>query len=47
MGNSLKTTVNHYNASEKEFKKLDKDVVKIGGGEAVYEPELVEGPKLD
>jgi DNA recombination protein RmuC len=47
MGNSLKTTVNHYNASEKEFRKLDKDVVKINGGENSYEPDLIEGPTTD
>ena len=47
MGNSLKTTVNHYNASEKEFRKLDKDVVKINGGENSYEPDLIEGPMTD
>ena len=47
MGNSLKTTVNHYNASKKEFRKLDKDVVKINGGENSYEPDLIEGPTTD
>ena len=44
LGNSLKTTVNHYNSSEKEFKKLDKDVVKISGGDQSYETELLERP---
>ena len=29
MGNALQTTVNHYNASGKEFKKIDKDVMRI------------------
>ena len=31
LGNALGTVVNHYNASEKEFKKIDKDVTKIAG----------------
>ncbi|MFZ1522498.1 MAG: DNA recombination protein RmuC [Candidatus Saccharimonadales bacterium] len=48
LGNSLKTTVNHYNASEKEFKKLDKDVVKINGGDQFYyEVDLLESPSYD
>jgi hypothetical protein len=29
LGNSLGTTVNHYNNSYKEFRKIDKDIVKI------------------
>ena len=32
LGNSLSTTVSHYNASYKEFKKIDKDVYKITDG---------------
>jgi DNA recombination protein RmuC len=31
MGNSLSTTVNHYNAAQKELGKIDKDVTKITG----------------
>lgn len=31
VGNSLGTTVNHYNAANKELGKIDKDVVKITG----------------
>lgn len=31
MGNSLGTTVNHYNAAQKELGKVDKDVAKITG----------------
>ncbi|MFA7252775.1 MAG: DNA recombination protein RmuC [Candidatus Paceibacterota bacterium] len=34
LGKSLETTVNHYNNSNKEFKKLDKDVVRITGKES-------------
>jgi len=33
LGNSLWTTVNHYNSSYKEFTKIDKDIVKITGEE--------------
>jgi DNA recombination protein RmuC len=47
LGSSLKTTVNHYNASEKEFRKLDKDVIKISGGDEKYEADLLETPTLD
>lgn len=31
VGNSLGTTVNHYNAAQKELGKIDKDVMKITG----------------
>jgi len=31
LGNALGTVVNHYHASEKEYKKIDKDVLKITG----------------
>lgn len=45
LGNALGTVVNHYNASNKELKKIDKDVLKIAG----TSPELalleVERPK--
>jgi hypothetical protein len=47
LGNSLSTVVNHYNASNKELKKIDKDVLRIAGSS----PELafleVEKPKLE
>ncbi len=47
MGNSLGTTVNHYNYAYKEFKKIDKDIVKITGKEHEVEPENVDKPKLE
>lgn len=47
MGKSLATTVNHYNNSYKELGKIDKDVVKITGGEKLIEPELVDKPQAD
>lgn len=44
LGNSLGTVVNHYNASEKEFKKIDKDVLKISGSSLGVETSLIDGP---
>jgi DNA recombination protein RmuC len=45
LGNSLGTTVNHYNAAHKEFAKVDKDVVKIAGGETTVEPLQLDKPQ--
>ena len=42
MGKSLSTTVNHYNNSYKELAKIDKDVVKIAGGDKHADPNLVD-----
>ena len=44
MGKSLSATVGHYNNSYKELGKIDKDVIKIAGGEKQAEPELIERP---
>lgn len=44
LGNSLGTTVNHYNTAHKELKKIDKDVVKISGNSAGVEPLLIDKP---
>ena len=43
IGNQLQTTVNTYNASTKEFGKIDKDVLKLGGESVVTEASLVSG----
>ena len=43
LGNALATTVNHFNNSNKEFKKIDKDVVRITGAES--DIELLEVAK--
>lgn len=47
LGNALGTVVNHYNASNKELKKIDKDVLRITD----TSPELslleIEKPKLE
>ena len=45
LGGSMSTAVNHYNNAYKEFKKIDKDVVKIAGGEAKIEVLAIEKPK--
>ena len=43
LGTHLGTTVNTYNTAYKEFKKIDKDVVKISGQDSEIEPlELVK-----
>lgn len=47
VGNSLQTTVNHYNTAGKELGKIDKDVVKIAGTSPVIEPLLVDKPSND
>jgi len=53
LGNSLGTTVNHYNRAHKELKKIDKDVMRIateGGGEAVLsgvDPIVIAKPLAD
>ena len=47
MGNNLSTTVNSYNTAYKELGKIDKDVVKLVGGEKVISVETVEKPLID
>lgn len=46
LGTSLSTVVNHYNASYKELKKVDKDVLRITGSAPGIETELVERPDM-
>ncbi|MCK5062124.1 DNA recombination protein RmuC [Candidatus Parcubacteria bacterium] len=45
IGVSMTTTVNHYNNAYSEFKKIDKDVVKITDGEAKIDPLVIDKPK--
>ncbi len=45
LGTSLTTVVNHYTASSKEFKKLDKDVLRITGEAVGLEIIGVEKPQ--
>ena len=42
LGNSLGTVLNHYNASGKELKKVDKDVLRITGVAGDFEPLLLD-----
>jgi DNA recombination protein RmuC len=47
LGNSLKTTVSHYNTGYKELGKIDKDVVKISGGDKQIIPDLLDKPAME
>lgn len=47
LGNALGTTVNHYNSASKEYVKIDKDIVKIAGGDPAVEQLLIDKPKND
>src|ERR1035437_1413478 len=47
LGNALGTVVNHYNASNKELKKIDKDVLRIAGASPELSLLEVEKPKLE
>lgn len=47
LGNSLGTTVNHYNNAHKELKKIDKDVVKIAGSDESVDPLVITGPNIE
>ena len=50
LGNSLGTTVGHFNNAHKELAKVDKDVLKISGEtntRAVLEPVILNKPTLD
>ncbi|MEK7505680.1 MAG: DNA recombination protein RmuC [Patescibacteria group bacterium] len=44
LGNSLGTVVNHFNASGKELKKVDKDILRITGTSPELETALIDGP---
>lgn len=47
LGNSLGTTVNHYNNAHKELKKIDKDVVRIADVSPGVDPLLIDRPQQD
>lgn len=47
LGASMTTSVNHFNTAMKEFKKVDKDVMKITGSEAKVELMAIDKPTLD
>ncbi len=45
LGNSLGTVVNHFNASGKELKKIDKDVLRITGDSPSLDSVLIDKPE--
>ncbi len=47
LGNSLGTTVNHYNNAHKELGKIDTDVTKIAGNNTSVEALLIDKPHTD
>lgn len=46
LGNSLGTTVGHFNTTYKELGKIDRDIVKIAETEVQVEPMLLDRPQL-
>ena len=42
LGNTIGTVVNHYNNSSKEFKKIDKDILKVSSGNSKLDYDLLE-----
>jgi DNA recombination protein RmuC len=47
LGVSMSTSVNHYNNAYKEFKKIDKDVVKITDSESKIETMMIDKPRTE
>jgi DNA recombination protein RmuC len=47
LGNALGTAVNHFNNSSKEFKKVDKDMLKITGETMLEELPVLDKPDLE
>ncbi|MBP9803110.1 MAG: DNA recombination protein RmuC [Candidatus Pacebacteria bacterium] len=47
LGSSLSTVVNHYNASNKELKKIDKDVLRISGASPELSQIAINKPELE
>jgi DNA recombination protein RmuC len=47
LGNSISTVVNHYNSSNKELKKIDKDVLRIAGSSPELSLLEIEKPKME
>jgi DNA recombination protein RmuC len=46
LGASLGTTVNHFNKAHKELGKIDKDVIRITGASAGFEPVVIVKPEM-
>lgn len=49
LGNTISTVVNHYNNTSKEFKKINKDILRISDkpDEIQFQTEFLEKPKVD
>lgn len=47
LGNSLGTTVNHFNTAHKELGKIDKDIVRIADASPGIEPLLIDKPQSE
>lgn len=47
LGTHLGTTVNAYNTASSEFKKIDKDVIKLTGVESQIEIQQIDKPKTE
>lgn len=47
LGSQLSTAVNTYNFSSREFKKLDKDILKVSGQGGELELEEIDRPRLE
>lgn len=47
LGNSLGTTVNHFNTAHKELGKVDKDIVRIADVSPGIDPLLVDRPTIE
>ncbi len=47
LGLSLGTVINHYNNSNKEFKKVDKDILRITEESPGLRAREIEGPELE
>lgn len=47
LGNTLSTTVGHFNAAHKSLAQMDKDVVKIADTTPGVEPLLIDKPSVD
>ncbi len=47
LGNALGTVVNHYTASGREFKKIDKDILRITEQSIGFEPLVLDKPSVE
>ncbi len=47
LGNAISTVVNHYNTSNKELRKIDKDVMRISGSSPELETLEIDKPRSE